>query len=98
MSRLQRVHAVVILAAKALRAARKIAFTLVLMVGLIWAANWSFGSRPATVLTVCLIIWGLRKVARRVGELLGPPEPTYSTGARVEKRRALRRAGIIGGR
>jgi|HubBroStandDraft_3_1064219.scaffolds.fasta_scaffold00850_2 hypothetical protein len=98
MSRLQRIHAGVILGATILRALRKIAFTLVLMAAFICAANWSFGSRPATLLTACVILWGVRKIARRVGELLGPPEPTYSTGARVEKRRVLRRAGMLGGR
>jgi hypothetical protein len=96
MSRLQRVHAAFILGATILRALRKIAFTLVLMAAFIWAANHAFGSRPATLLTVCAIIWGLRKIGRRVGELLGPPEPTYHTGARAEKRKALRRAGMLG--
>jgi hypothetical protein len=98
MGKLQRIHSGFILGGFVLRAFRRIAFALLLTAGGIWLTQRSFTERPATVLTVCIVIWFLRAAIRAIGELLGPPEPLVKTGTQLEKRRALRRAGMLGRR
>jgi hypothetical protein len=95
MERLHRLHGGFITGAAVVRALRGMAFVLLLVAGAIWVINRSFSTRPATVLIVCVVIWGLRSMLRTLGELLGPPEPFVKSGTRLETRRALRRAGLV---
>jgi hypothetical protein len=95
LQRLHRIHAGFILGASLLRAFRRAVFALLLTAGCIWLVEKSFNERPATLLAGCVIIWWIRKVIRIVGELLGPPEPAVKSKTRLERRRALRRAGLL---
>jgi hypothetical protein len=95
MERLHRIHAVFILCAAVFRALSGFAFLLLLVAGIIWAIHWGFSGRPATVLTVWIILWALLSVLRAIGELLGPPEPSVKSTTRLETRRELRRAGML---
>ena len=95
MARLQRIHRGFILGAAGFRFVRWVAFLLLLNAGCIWLIQRSFTGRTVTVLTVCVCLWGVRAVIRAVGELLPPPEPIVKTGTRLERRRALRRAGML---
>lgn len=96
MRRLHRIHAGFIFGAALLRVVRRIAFAILLVAACIWLIQRSFTDRPAMVLVVCAVIWGIRKVLRIVGEFLGPPEPMVKAGTQLEKRRALRRARMLG--
>jgi hypothetical protein len=98
MSRLQRVHAGFIFAAAVVRALLRMVFGLLLIGGIIWLIERSFSGRSASVLTACVVILAVIKTVRAVGEMLGPPEPMVKTGTQLEKRRALRRAGMLGRR
>jgi hypothetical protein len=95
MRRLHRIHAGFILGGTLLRAFRRAVFALLLTAGCIWLIQRSFDERPAALLAVCVIIWWLRKIFRIIAELLGPPEPNVTGGTRIEKRRVLRRAGML---
>jgi hypothetical protein len=96
MPRLHRIHAGFIIGAAVLRTLRSIAFTLLVIAGLVWLIERSFTGRNATVLVVCVGLWGLRAVIRAIGAFLGPPEPMVNGGTQLEKRRALRRAQMLG--
>jgi hypothetical protein len=95
MERLHRIHAVFILCAAVFRTVRGIAFLSLVVAGIIWAIHWGFSGRPATVLTVWIILWALLSVLRSIGEFLGPPEQSVKSTTRLETRRALRRAGML---
>ena len=96
MRRLHRIHAGFIFGVSLLRTLGRIAFAFLLVAACIWLIQRSFTDRPAIVLIVCVVIWGVRKAIRIVGEFLGPPEPTVNGGTQLEKRRALRRARMLG--
>jgi hypothetical protein len=98
MRRLHRIHAALIFARAVVGAMLSMAFGLLLLAGIIWLIDRSFTGRTATVLTGFVIIWAVIKTLRTIGAMLGPPEPNVKTGTQLEKRRALRRAGMFGSR
>ena len=90
MRRLHRIHAGFIFGVSLLRTLGRIAFAFLLVAACIWLIQRSFTDRPAIVLIVCVVIWGIRKAIRIVGEFLGPPEPTVKE-ARLRQSRNISR-------
>jgi hypothetical protein len=95
MQRLHRIHAGFILAAAVIRPLRAIVSCVVIVGGCIWATTLAFTERPATVLIVSVSLWGFVKVLRAIGHALGLPEPVVKSTTHLEKRRALRRMGLL---
>lgn len=96
MEGLQRVHAHILGLGTVFRAIRAIAFRVLVFAGCIWLISQQFEQRAAALLTVAVVVFGVKSIFGVIGEALGPPEPFVKSTTRLETRRGLRRAGLLG--
>jgi hypothetical protein len=98
LRRLQLFHSRYSLGMEIAAAIRRAIICLLVNAGIAYLVIRYFNGVIAFAVIIFLAYRLFDRCVRMLGPLVGPPEPTVTGGTRVEERRTLRRAGMLGKR
>lgn len=98
MRALQWLYAAWVMAVAIMRALLRTLIGLLMIATSLWIIYSGFHETPWIAVLGVFTVWGGAIILNALGPLIGPPQTSGDGGTRLERRKILRRTGMIGRR